>query len=160
MRTRGLSRSSKLRSEGRTPILAWPHDNRNLSLWSNYWENEGWRADSTVKARLATNKKKCKSCWKLLLVVYWSHKLLFYNFIRICFFTKKFWEVRDGDVSPVSPKRSTGLQTESQVMRPGVGRQYWARGRSPRIALAMNCGGLSHSFEKPQAGSIQLGFFN
>lgn len=68
MRTRGLSRSSKLKSEGRTPILAWPHDESNLSLWSNYWENEGWRADSTVKARLATNKKNVRAaescrCW-------------------------------------------------------------------------------------------------
>lgn len=160
MRTRGLSRSSKLKSEGRTPILAWPHDESNLSLWSNYWENEGWRADSTVKARLATNKKNVRAaencrCWCTDPI-----SSCFTTSLEYVFFTKKFWEVRDGDVSPVSPKRSTGLQTGSQVMRPGVGRQYWARGRSPRIALARNCGGLSHSFEKPQAGSIQLGFFN
>lgn len=152
-------------------------DFQGLQSWSQKEEHPSWpgpmmraiflsgltiekmrAGELTQPLKLGSQPKKCKRWRKLLLCGF--HKLLFYNVIRRRVFTK-FWEVKDGDMSPVSPKGEHGLADRI----PGDASRDWEAVGEPEqgvpglhLLRTANCRGLSLSHGKLQAGSIQLGF--
>lgn len=117
--------------------------NTHLGLaprWERSFSIEIRRAgELTQPLELGLQPKICKRWRKLSLLVWWFHKLLFYHFIRMHVFTK-FWEV--GMFPQCRWRGALACRQDPSWPVQASGDSRWARGRSPRIALAMNCGGL------------------